>query len=243
MAGDWIEWSKGLARKPEVLAIAQDLHMSRFEVAGRLMEVWEWFDDNSRDGNAFVTLQALQGCNVASLEFLEAMKKQRWLVVKKSGVIIPNWERHNSQSAKERALTRRRVAKFRNDSVTPAALPQKRTEQKSIIPPIAPQAGGGKKLRFALSPELHQRLGQALSDPAEKASIKASMSDIVDVLGKIASLWPKWKPTDEEIFEWGILLSRIERTRARRAASYLFGHLKYPTPNQASFYEALQVIR
>ena len=46
MAGDWIKWTKGLAKRPEVLQMAADLGRSRHEVAGLVMEFWEWCDDN-----------------------------------------------------------------------------------------------------------------------------------------------------------------------------------------------------
>lgn len=55
MAGDWLKWTKGLARKPEVLHIAAQLGRSRHEVASVLMELWEWADDNAQieEGKGF----------------------------------------------------------------------------------------------------------------------------------------------------------------------------------------------
>jgi hypothetical protein len=51
-----------------------------------------------------------------------------WLVVTKDGVTVPNFDRHNGQSGKRRAVTMKRVRNFR--SVTDA-LPEKRREEKS----------------------------------------------------------------------------------------------------------------
>jgi hypothetical protein len=49
MAGDWIKWSKGLAARREVVLLSSLLHRDRCEIAGRLMVLWEWLDDNVAD--------------------------------------------------------------------------------------------------------------------------------------------------------------------------------------------------
>mgnify|MGYP001172807628 CR=1 FL=1 len=51
MARDWIKWVKGLSKRREVLVIARNLGISRREAACACMEVWEWADDETVDGN------------------------------------------------------------------------------------------------------------------------------------------------------------------------------------------------
>ena len=131
MAGEWIKYSKGLHERVEVLAIARQLDLSPFHVVGALMRFWDWCDDNTTSGviscNALVTLDALTGVT----GFAQALIKVGWLEQLPGGFRLPNFDRHNSKSAKRRALTQRRVKRCRNAGVTPRALPEKRREEKS----------------------------------------------------------------------------------------------------------------
>lgn len=51
MAGDWLKWNKGLAQRREVLILSSILKIDRHEVAGRLMVLWEWCDDNLHEAD------------------------------------------------------------------------------------------------------------------------------------------------------------------------------------------------
>lgn len=145
MAGDWIKWTKGLTRKREVLLIASALNKPAEEIAGRLMILWEWCDDNVTEenidaiGNAFVTLGAQQNALIDALTgaqgFAEAMQSVGWLRYENCTLTFPNFTRHNGKTAKTRALTQRRVKRSRNADVTQTALPEKRRKEKSISLP------------------------------------------------------------------------------------------------------------
>jgi len=109
----WIKVEHGLANKPEVLAISQQLGIPRLDVVGRLIAIWEWFDANTTDGtNPAVTrafLDELSNCFGFSL----AMSSVGWLDEFRGVLSIPNFERHNGESAKRRALASTRMAKTR----------------------------------------------------------------------------------------------------------------------------------
>lgn len=146
MAGDWIKWVKGLADKREVIQMAVELNIPRTDVAGRLMRVWEWADDNCDvDGNAPSVTKAFVDETVGAHGFADAMQKAGWLHVNSGGLAFPNFERHNAQPAKRRALTQRRVKRLRNAAsvtdVTLRALPEKRRIEKSNKPPLPPKGG------------------------------------------------------------------------------------------------------
>lgn len=134
MAGDWIKLEHATITKPEVIAMADLLEKTPEEVFGMLFHVWCWFDKQSRDGNAgSVTGNALMRFIdhlVRRPGFAACMKKVGWLT--DSG--MPNFERHNGESAKKRALTNDRVKRSRNAKcnadVTQKALPEKRREEK-----------------------------------------------------------------------------------------------------------------
>jgi hypothetical protein len=130
MAGDWIKWSKGLARKPEVVQIAIRLGMTRHAVAGLLMEVWEWADDNVSNLSGsepddcpgtvpfsglpeqlFVALTGVAG-------LADAMTAVGWISTRNGSLVFPNFGRHNGKSAKTRALDSSRKQRTRSLSAS-----------------------------------------------------------------------------------------------------------------------------
>ena len=136
MAGDWIKWEKGLIRKMEVLQLAARLHVAPAHAAGLLMQLMEWVDENVRGfdehGNASVTLGALLSSaldvTVATPGFVSAMKEVGWIEEKDGYLVFIHVGVHNGQTAKDRALGRKRTAKHREKrkcnaaSVTPSSL-------------------------------------------------------------------------------------------------------------------------
>jgi hypothetical protein len=158
MAGDWIKWTKGLARKREVLAMSARMEQSPANVAGLCMILWEWLDDNvtgtqiDENGNAHVTLGALQPSFIDSLVgangFAAAMSAEGWLCLRSGSLTVPNYGRHNGQTAKDRALTSDRVQRHRKGKcngesvthVTVGALPEKRREEYKSTPPSPREA-------------------------------------------------------------------------------------------------------
>lgn len=121
MAGDWIKWQKGLVYKPKVMRIAHLLGKSRFECAALCMVVWEWCDDNMENCYAVgVTKTALD--DVTGVRgFGDALVAVGWVVEVEDGLCFPNFERHNGQTAKIRASTKKRMSDKRKrdaDGVT-----------------------------------------------------------------------------------------------------------------------------
>lgn len=161
MAGDWIEWSKGLASRREVVVLAAKLGRDRHEIAGRLMVLWEWADENIPDedidphtGDAslflgdkpFDFLDALLGLP----GFADAMASPEvcWLTARSGGRLsFPKFGRHNGTTSKTRALSRKKKQGQRavSQNMSPKirdTCPQKsgtksglqnRTEQKSSV--------------------------------------------------------------------------------------------------------------
>ena len=155
MAGDWIKWTKGLARRREVLGIAVRLSIAPAHAAGLCMLFWEWLDDNvtgsqvDDHGNAHVTLGSLQPDFIDSLVcasgFAAALTAEGWLCLRSGSLAVPNFCRHNGQTAKQRVVTSERVGRFRASKcnaatvtcVTPDALPEK--SRVDIKPPVVPR--------------------------------------------------------------------------------------------------------
>ena len=141
MAGDWIKIETVTPDKPEVFTMADTLGIDPDAVVGKLIRVWVWADQQTRDGNApsvtFALLNRISG--VAG--FADAMIAVGWLRKTDSGFEFHDFTRHNGETAKTRAMTAKRVQKHRADkteelkrkrngeSVT-EALPEKRREEK-----------------------------------------------------------------------------------------------------------------
>lgn len=130
MAGDWIKVEEATLDKPEVLAMAEMLGTTADDVVGKLLRVWFWFDKQSLNGDApgvtNVTLDKFIDRHVASQGFAQTMRKVGWL----SDAGLPNFDRHNGETAKNRALTKKRMKKMRDAVVTPTPSPEKRREEK-----------------------------------------------------------------------------------------------------------------
>lgn len=128
MAGDWIKVEHALINKPEVVALSIDSGLSQEEVTGRLIRMWCWFDAHTVDGvatriDAATLCRLLYGKGDDAKDWSVALGRVGWLLDTDDGCMIPNFNRHTSRSAKERALGRERQRRFREhggdaDSVT-----------------------------------------------------------------------------------------------------------------------------
>ena len=143
MAGDWIKIEHTTPDKPEVVGIAARLKIDQDAVAGKLLRIWIWADQNSVDGNAMGVTESFLDRLTGRRGFAAAMRHVGWLSGDDGTLTFPGFLRHNGASAKARADTNRRVAKHRkrNTNVTPEPLqkplPEKRREEKSIEEAIA----------------------------------------------------------------------------------------------------------
>lgn len=111
-AGMWIRWERGLPGKPEIGIVARSMGVTRLHAAGACMEVWSWAEDQTSDGFVPVSLEEISEI-LRMPGVAEAMKAASWLIEVPGGVMFPNWDRHNGEPAKRRALNalRMRVAR------------------------------------------------------------------------------------------------------------------------------------
>lgn len=153
MAGDWIKYTTELPDKNEVIGMAARLNVDELDVTGRLMHIWAWADQATEDGNAPSVTKTFIDRRARMSGFADAMIAEGWLQVENGTVRFPNFERHNSQTAKRRALTLRRVAKHKAAvnargnakgnarSVTPSVTIETETEIEKKNPPNPPEGG------------------------------------------------------------------------------------------------------
>lgn len=135
MAGDWIKIEHALPDKPECIQIAGRLSVDQDAVAGKLLRLWIWADQQTIDGNAPGVTPAFIDRLTNCPGFSAALLDVGWLVDRNGRLQLPNFDRHNGQTAKQRALTASRVKRSRNGASVTESLPEKRRED---IPPPAP---------------------------------------------------------------------------------------------------------
>ena len=142
MAGDWIKLQKDTPDKPEVLAIAARINLDPDAVVGKLVRIWSWFDTHTVDGNALSVTYALLDRLAGITGFAEQMAFVGWLNQDGHILSLPNFEYHNGETAKKRALAKNRQEKHRGNDESNAksnafsvtnALPEKRREEKKDI--------------------------------------------------------------------------------------------------------------
>lgn len=112
----WLKIETHTPDKPEVFAIASKLGIDPDAVFGKCFRVWVWFDAHTTNGktNGIGVSAALIDRVAGVSGFAEAMASAEWLTFTGEGYEVPNFDRHNGETAKQRALTAKRVAKHTN---------------------------------------------------------------------------------------------------------------------------------
>lgn len=137
MAGSWIKLRHDVLDAPEIRRAARATGLDCDQVLGKLARLWSWADRHGVDG--LIKSAELEDVDeqVEHVGFGATLVSVGWLDCSDVGIVIPNWDRHFSDSAKARALGANRVKKHRNapsvthppDPVTVETLPEKRREE------------------------------------------------------------------------------------------------------------------
>lgn len=122
MAGEWLKFEASTPEKREVFSITVAMGWDDPDLTvGKLLKVWRWFDQQTIDGNAPCVTLALLDRIIGVSGFAKAMCDVGWLVCGEAGVSLPNFDRHNGKTAKDRCLTAKRVAKHKTNAAGNAA--------------------------------------------------------------------------------------------------------------------------
>jgi hypothetical protein len=113
-AGEWIPWTKGLTKKPEVAIIARKSGRSQRDVSALLMEFWEWADDHTTDGQLNNLRPEDLGAILPQMDsyFFELLIEVGWLARTESGLRIPKFSRWMGNSSKRRLKEAKRKRRF-----------------------------------------------------------------------------------------------------------------------------------
>jgi hypothetical protein len=111
----WIKLETHTFDKVEVFSMAQELGIDPDSVVGKCCRVWAWFDANTTDGVTKSVTTALLDRYCGVTGFSKAMVNVGWMVLEDENLYLPNYDRHNSQTAKDRALGAKRAAKHKKN--------------------------------------------------------------------------------------------------------------------------------
>jgi hypothetical protein len=154
MAGDWIKFEHATSDKPEVFRMAEILGIDPDAVTGKLIRFWAWCDQQTVDGSSLGISDSVIDRVTHQPGFSAALREVSWLQARSGSLAIPNFDRHNGQTAKARAVENRKKANQRERGKCPENVPiapgqnegqkpgpEKRREEKSnteTIPPPNP---------------------------------------------------------------------------------------------------------
>ncbi len=156
MASSWIKVEVITPDKPEIFQIAEILNIDPDAVLGKLVRIWAWADQQTVDGNAGSVTKGVLDRIAFITGFADALIAVGWLAYDGNKLILPNFERHNGESSKKRALTNRRVAAHRKNETQKVtltalqkALPEEEEEEEEEVkdknPPNPPRGRKPKK--------------------------------------------------------------------------------------------------
>ena len=140
----WIKVEHITPDKPEIISMADALGVDQDAVFGKCIRIWIWADQQTISGNAATVTSAFLDRVTNLPGFASQLIKVGWLISRNGRLCFPNFDRHNGQTAKNRALSTDRVQRFRNAPSVTKSLPEI-DRDKDLKPPIAPP--GGKQTR------------------------------------------------------------------------------------------------
>jgi hypothetical protein len=163
MAGDWLKMRHDLADDPSIIRAAADLGIDEDAVLGKCFRLWSWADRHTTDGQAsgigLAWVDRLTRCD----GFGAALVRAGWLDELDGGLCFPRFDRHCSDTAKQRALDSRLKAEKRDvrqragqkpdkcpDAIRTTAGPEKRRVE--VPPPPREAAREGEDIRDAWLP-------------------------------------------------------------------------------------------
>jgi hypothetical protein len=213
MAGDWIKMRHDLGSDPAAIRIRRATGLDADAVVGKLHRLWSWADTHTADGFA-AGLDAEWVDEFAGVVgFAAAMLDAGWLQATDAGVLFVNFERHNGQPAKTRALAKTRMLRFRcADSVTEAQ-PEKRREEKreEEIPAAPVPTSKPKPVRSPAKPAVSwssESGWQGITDADRSEWVAAFPGAVLDQELAKATAWLRANPTRAGRRNWRSFLVR-----------------------------------
>jgi hypothetical protein len=223
MAGDWIKMEVCTPEKAEVLAVTARMGWDDADLTvGKLFRLWRWFDQHTADGNAVGVTSALLDRIVGVTGFCESLTLVGWLTITEHGISLPNFDRHNGNTAKNRAQTAKRVAKHKGNAKANAeanatgnahtvteALPREEKRREDITPTNVGVESATKSRPTRKCPsafEITSEMDQWAAEKAPLVNIESATEKFRDHTFKTAindwpGAWRNWLRKEQEFAE------------------------------------------
>lgn len=110
----WIKVGVDTPYKTAIKNIAHDCNCSRGDAFLAWFELYSWLDEQTADGRLYADREdldrkaGLPGCAVS-------LERSGWLAFDGDECTITNWDEHNGQNAKRRALNAKRMSATRDE--------------------------------------------------------------------------------------------------------------------------------
>lgn len=128
MATPWIKIEHTTPDKPEIDTISELLGIHPDQALGVLIRLWIWADQQIRKTNALSVSKNAIDRRAGVKGFADAMVLTGWLKCEVDDLVFVNFDRHNGQTAKQRALTAKRVGKHANANTNAQSVSKALTE-------------------------------------------------------------------------------------------------------------------
>jgi hypothetical protein len=127
VAGDWIKLEHATLDKPEILELSELLSLSQGDALLLCLRFWVWLDEQTTDGRSFGrsngrsggiskhAIDALMRCP----GFTNALIYVGWMGEEDGKLYVVDFEAHNGETAKKRALKNKSQAKWRGKRDVP----------------------------------------------------------------------------------------------------------------------------
>ena len=118
----WIKIDVDTPSKPAIVRLANDCGVSRGDAFLAFFRLYSWLDENTADGTLYADPDEVDA--VARLQGTAAsLSNSGWLSFAADGrLTVTNWQEHNGQSAKRRAMDAVRKA-LKRDELRKQGLP------------------------------------------------------------------------------------------------------------------------
>lgn len=143
MAGDWIKIRIDLCDDPNVYILSDHLSTDVPTVVGLLCLFWGWMDRHTSDGKSLKLTENVIDQRVGCKGFASAMRDVGWLEGENMALELPNFDRHNGNSAKARALESeaKRLRRKEKPASTPTKEKPKEKPQNESVGQASDKSG------------------------------------------------------------------------------------------------------
>lgn len=228
VSDEWMKICLNLPEHPKVFQLSILTGITPDAVVGKLIKVWRWAHRHTTDGvvhtgvtppshecNAPSVTQTLQERvpervtpvynllrhfdeHVSHPGFTEAMLTVGWLVIDSGNIVFPEFDKHNSSTAKSRALNNSRVSRYRKKATkepvsgnatvhAPVTLPSRECNAPSVTPTLQERVPERERER-ELNPPTPQGGGDGEKNQnTNPAAIPATDGELIPTAAQIAT--------------------------------------------------------